>query len=456
MAAKEGNPKTTLTPKGIAKLPRRANVYEVSDAGARGLRLRVHPTGVKSFRWYVSALGRVITIGPWSESPAPAHVTLEEARDVLRDLKKAHKAGVRELDRAEVKIKTALAPRAVSAVASEPADSVNKWADRFFEHLEGRRRRPEEAKNIIKRHILPAIGAKSLADVKRSDCDAIVEAVVQSGAAVHAGKVLALLKQLLSWSTRRAGDDFTNPAAELKADDFNIETVERDRFLSADELPIFWNALDPDPAGSSPKRSVPEPQTAAALRLLLLTAVRSQELRLARWTEVDFAAATWTVPIAHQKMTKKQERSKRAKPFVIPLTPTALGLFEQLRALSKGADLVLPSPEDPSRPYAEKTLGRAMRRVWRTHPALKQLPEAAPHDLRRTVRTWLGDKLGVEWHVCERVLNHRIGGKANATYDRGDYLEARRAALEKWDALLQRLVNSNASNVVPFPAAGVQ
>lgn len=184
-----------------------------------------------------------------------------------------------------------------------------------------------------------------------------------------------------------------------------------------------------------------------APRLLLLTAVRSQELRLARWADVDLEAGTWTIPVANQKLTLEQAKS--APPFIIPITPTARALFEELRSLAGDSPWVLPSDgrtDAHEGHYPEKAIGKYMARLW-PHPKgkwaglpeLRDMPRASPHDLRRTARTWLG-KIGVLPHIAERCLNHKLagGGQVERTYDRGSYFDDRRAALERWDACLRQ------------------
>jgi integrase len=158
-------------------------------------------------------------------------------------------------------------------------------------------------------------------------------------------------------------------------------------------------------------------------------------------------------------LTKAQER--RAKPFVIPLPATAVALFKELREVTKAfqasrEDLeqeiprVMTSPGSADGHYTDKSLAEAMSRLFGP-PISLELPggEATPHDLRRTMRTHLGDTLSVAPHIAERCLNHSLG-KIVRTYDRGDYLADRRAALEKWDAYVLRLLDATSTNVVPL------
>jgi integrase len=147
------------------------------------------------------------------------------------------------------------------------------------------------------------------------------------------------------------------------------------------------------------------------------------------------------------------------------LAPTAIALFEELRAHARAVEKalgvavpwVMASGTAHDGRYDGKSLGHALRRLQRgPDPALAlRGVMVTPHDLRRTVRTHLGETLGVPPHVAERVLGHSLG-RIVRTYDRGDYLAERRAALERWDAFVQRLVTGAGADVVSLPAAGRQ
>lgn len=446
MVVPEAIPRRGLTQKFIEALKARPGSYELVDPATIGLALRVLPSGVKSWRWRARSLKRVVTIGPWTLVESPGHITLREARDWVERLRAARKAGPLELDRVEALLRDHLAPQR-PGVAGATGTTVAMVAEKFLKLMDTQRKRPEAARYVVEKDITPAIGHLPLRALKKSDCVAVVQRVNDRGSTTHSGKVLGLLKQLLDYA-ENIEDEFVNPAARLKAANLGVLNGIRDRWLTDEEIPLFWRALAVDPGGA-PKRSVPDPRTAAALRIILLTAVRSCEIRLSRWTDVDLKAATWTIPVANQKLTLKQAR--QAKPFVIPLPPTALGLFEELQELAGDSEWVLASEADKGF-YTDKALGKAMRRMWMTHPVLLKLPTASPHDLRRTARTWIG-KLGTAPHIAERCLNHSVGRIAK-TYDQGDYLDERRAALEKLDAFVQRLLNPT-SNISFLPKASV-
>jgi hypothetical protein len=111
VAPENRSPPGGLTPKHIEhKLRPQAAPYEVRDKSARGLRLRVLPSGRKVFRWEVKLDGKTtpITIGPWSAQPLAGHVTLDDARDWLKKLKAARLAGTLDDVRKELDAKLAL------------------------------------------------------------------------------------------------------------------------------------------------------------------------------------------------------------------------------------------------------------------------------------------------------------------------------------------------------------
>ena len=470
------SPARGWTPKYIESLKPRRERYEITDPTTPGLVLRVHPSGVRSFRWYVRSLDRVVVIGPWSFSEKPAHVTLKQAKDWLARLKEARAAGEAQLNAELAALRNQLAP---PMDASADRRLFGTVAEEFYsDDIARNRKRPEQARRILDRDILPVLGARPLAAITTLDCRDVVKRAVDRGAPVHAGRVLAVLKQLLNWAQANGFTD-RNPAAPLRGRHLGVVENVSDRWLTEKEIPLFWRALDgergptaverPDPRTGKVQRYAQRlptlaPATAAALKLLLLTGVRTGELLRARWANVDFAAATWTIPVADQKLTKEQER--RAKPFVVPLSPTAVELFEGLREIARAVRVasedgegakespwVMASPGADGGHYTDKTLSRAMTRLQTgQYPALA-LPGglASPHDLRRTMRTHLG-KLRVPLHVVERCLNHSLG-RIVQTYDVGDYLDERREALDKWDSYVRRLLAPEQSNVIVLPAS---
>lgn len=422
-------PKTGFTDVWLKNLKPREQRFEIGDPGKKGLRLRVSPVGLKTFVWLCQVNGKMHRVNLGTYGDAPGEITLAKARQALEKAKEAHKHG-----------------NLHAADASAPKN-VSDLADLFYKRrIEPNRKRPDEAKRILDKDIVQVIGKRRLPTIVPATISGLVEGVVDRGAATHAGKVLALCKQMFRFAVARGWME-QNPAAALDPLDLSIESKVRNRNLSADEIGLFWRALDKAPRMSE--------QAKAALRLLLLTGVRSGELLQARWSDVDLDKALWTIPVANQKLTKAQ--AAKARPFVIPLPPTPVDLFRELRALAvdeRGKELpfVMASAAEEGH-YTDKALGRATRRLLTLTVKVDgekvpflDMPAFSPHDLRRTMRSRMGENLRIAPHIAERCLNHSLGRIAD-TYDQGDYLDERKQALQRWADFVLRAVEGDSTVV---------
>ena len=437
MAAQQHIPSLTATAIDAAE-PRDWD-YELADPAAPGLRLRVSPKGAKIFRWYVSAIGRVITIGRWSKTPKAGHVTLGEARVWLERLKDAHRAGRLDDALAELaRTRPRRTPKAQAATDDAAPLTVEEVGKDFLAYLEGKRKRPEQARRIFKEEINPRIGHLPIAKVTKADVRAVVDPIVGRGSKVMANHVLALMRQFFAWAVDRE-DDLPMPGIP-KGDTIGARKAQKsDRYLAPDEIAAFWDALG--------KFRGITPTVRNALRLLLLLPVRSGELRLATWPEFDLEAGVWTIPPEHQKNPQG--------PWRMPVPPMAVKILRELRASADSLDSpnVLASFAGEGEAISEKALNHALRRMFTgDKPALKFKGERpTPHDLRRTVRYHARQTLGVPFDVAEKLLGHSLG-VIPGTYDPGDLYEERREALAKWAAYVESLIAPGAK-VVPMAKA---
>jgi len=435
------NPRRTppprgLTPKYIESLnPDAAAVFEVPDRAAPGLRLRVLRNHKKVFRWQVRSLRRVGTLGRWALYPAPGHVTLQEARQWLALLKAARAAGPDQLDAVERELHTHTGTRREEKgmETQPPRDSVRRVAEDFFRiRIKDVRKSHQEVLRVLNHDIIPSLGADT--DIKAVTprlCGSVIEAALARGAPAAAGRALDIMKQFLRWATATGRID-RNPADLMTRDTYGLEKSHRERCLSDEEIVLFWSTMAGDRSSH---------KSALALQLILLTGVRVNEMARAERCCVDFGTSTWTVPVHHQKKSRKQEKS--AKDFVIPLPPLALKAMRELSAVGGASRFVVPGdgPEQHCtgpglRTYLQRRFGSPGREGRFSLPS----GPITVHDLRRTMRTKLGE-LGVAPHIAERCLNHT---RLDA-YDKGDYLAQRREALEAWANHIEQLVAAAAA-----------
>lgn len=288
---------------------------------------------------------------------------------------------------------------------------INKW---YESYISKERKQPLQIKQLIDADIIPSLGHIELAKLSTTHITQALDKIVTHGAKVHANKVLAAIKQALSYSVRR-GELKENPALLLQARDVGGIEKPRDRYLSVSEIKALLSFLD----GSATKMSL---QTKIAIKIILHTGIRSGELRLATWSEIDFTASLWTIP---------KENTKQGEVMRIHLTEAVKRLLHDLKANSN-CHYVLSFKE--SAPLSPKALSRSIKRIQNR----LGIPDWTAHDLRRTFGTQLGEMLHIDPVVIEKCLGHKMP-KIMATYNKNEMLPQRKDALEKWSQCLENL-----------------
>ena len=149
----------------------------------------------------------------------------------------------------------------------------------------------------------------------------------------------------------------------------------------------------------------------------------------ALWSEFDLFSATWQLPAV---------RSKSGCGFTIPLPDSAIHILNELKIRACGSDYVFPNRRASKAAHMGKdTLNRAISKMFGKDPGKDIQPQNlmigiehfTVHDLRRTCRSILAS-LGVQVHIAERCLNHKLQG-VEGVYDRHDYFDERKQALNR-------------------------
>ncbi|MCP4286387.1 MAG: tyrosine-type recombinase/integrase [Gammaproteobacteria bacterium] len=410
-------PFTDFALKSLKPKPTR---YEVGDPGCPGLRIRVSPGGAITFAWLYREGGKIRrhTIGQFPTT------SLAKARKEVITLREKHQGG------------GSIAPE------EDAPRTVEDLAALFYKRrIEPQRKRPDAVLQVLDYDILPKIGKKRLSAVTPAMVNNVIYAAVDRGAATHAGRILAIMKQMFAYGVG-IGHMSGSPAAFQKKADLGVIERVKSRALDTDtegnvlpelrETQALWAALD-----AAPKLS---PQIRHGLRVLLLTGVRSNELRLAMWKHIDLDKGEWVIPVENQKLTKKQ--AERAKPFKVSLSDLAIKQFECLRDFSdEDCEWVMPGPNGV--PINSKAMGKATSRLFdlkdKDGTPLLPIDKFSPHDLRRTLRTHLSG-LKVPPHVAEKCLNHSLG-RIIQTYDTSDYFDERKEALQRWADRVDLAIN---------------
>ena len=382
-----------------------------SDGNGLTLRYRaVDTVPMWRFRYRFAGTQRVMDLGSYTV------LSLADARKKAHELRAqvalGHDVAGEKRERKQVALAKLDAARCAVTVA--------QVADDYFERMIlGRWKHPNIVRSRIERDIKSHIGELAVEAVKPLHVDAMLQAIVRRGAPTIANDVLRWTRRIFDYAIKRHLVQ-NNPVAAFDLTDAGGKEVARERTLSRVELARLFAAMHEAKGFTY--------ANALTVKLLLLLAVRKQELTAARWAEFDLDRAVWHLP---------GERTKTGSNLDIPLPGAAVICLRELHRLATGSEWLLPArkAQDRMLPHIhENTLNVALSKVKALLPDLEPF---CIHDFRRTARTHLA-ALGVDPHIAERCLNHKIKG-IEGIYNRHDYFEERRQALELWANFLGRV-----------------
>ncbi|HEY4355980.1 MAG TPA: tyrosine-type recombinase/integrase [Acidobacteriaceae bacterium] len=399
-----------LTDKYIDNAKSKAKQTDIYDGLCAGLILRVTKEGRKTWSFLFTdpstAKRARMTLGTY---PATSLVTARQRSTEARALVEARKD-----------------PRQNEARPS--AKTIRELvADRLRLEVTGKVRSADEIKRMYEVNIIPVVGDVPVREFRMSDLNRVIDPMVERGAGISANRCFEVLRALFNFGIRRGELDF-NPMAKAKKP---TEEVARSRFLTREEIALFWEELDFVLADTVHIPSV--------LKLCLTTGQRLGEVCGMHREELDMAKRLWTIPAA---------RSKNGYAHVVPLSDLAMTLLrEAMKRSNRG--FVFPK-NDNDEPVDHHIVDKAVARGFKPtekQPRLKFTMEKwTPHDLRRTAATQMSleeNKMSIPDFIISQVLNHRSATTNSIThrvYIQNSYLPEKREALEKWGNFLAKLV----------------
>ncbi len=399
-----------FTSKGIEAIKPRDERFVVWDADRVGLGLRVTPRGTKAFihAYRFDGRPRLHTIGNTKG------MTLREALI-------AYAEGVAKIERAKLARGRGETPpleldpagsKRARRVATRDAETMSEvWAVFVAKKRVDWRPRTLAENERMWGAYLGELAGKRARDVRPRDVKVTLDKIAIT-APVQANRVRALLAQIFHYAVGEFMVE-TSPvtpvrrvAKEAPRARALIEDADLRGFLAALAAP-GWDAAVRD-----------------ALMVTLATGTRPGEAGGMRWSEIDEASATWTIPA---------ERAKTGLPHTVPLSEIPLEILAARRAAgSVGAFVFGDACKDV--PLSSAQLSGPLRDRAKLL-AKHDVAPLTPHDLRRTCRSWLS-KLRVSEDVAERVIGHVKKNRLLKTYDRYDFLAEKRAALDLWGRTL--------------------
>jgi len=411
---------TTKTVEAIKPDPNQR--LELPDPALSGLYLVVQPSGAKSWalRYRYAGKPKKLTLGRWpvmglADARAAASNAIE-AVDYGNDpsaAKKATKAARLETQLSERdKIKTL----------------VEKFGARHLSTLKS----GETVKRELNRHVVAIWGERDIQTITKRDVIDLLDGIADSGRVVTANRVRAYLNKFLNWAVERdiIGQSpamGVKPAAKEKS---------RDRVLTDQEIKWFWQAcsIEGQPWGHLGK-------------MLLLTGQRLGEV--VNMIDREITGDLWHLTA---------DRTKNGRAHDVALSEAARAVLGGVERVKGQAGYVFTTNGASALQGYHKGRNHIAKRMAEiaSHEAGEavEIPHWTFHDLRRTAATCMA-RLGIPVRVTEAVLNHvsGTGGGIVGVYQRHDYADEKRNALDAWARFVGDLVDGTSDNVVRIAEA---
>jgi integrase len=373
---------------------------KLADGG--GLYLEVRPTGAKlwRFRYRIAGKENVFAIGDYP-TIALAEVRAEHSKARALVKQGIHPSHNRQAERLSSHAANA---NTFEAVAREwISKKAAGWSSYYLRQVE----------RFLEMDVFPYLGKLPIRNVTAAHLLDVIRRIEGRGATTVALLVRQWSSAIFRYAvaTLRADGD---PAAALKGA-IHRAKVEHHKPLSRSQIVEFTKTLDKYGGYRT---------TVIALRLMLLTFVRTVELRKAEWSEFDLENAEWRIPA---------ERMKMREPHIVPLSNQAVALLQELQTYTGGRGLLFPNYRNPKECMTATTLNRALERMGFNG---KGSIGFSAHGFRATASTLLNE-MGYRSDVIERQLAHAERDKVRASYNHAEYMDERKVMMQEWADFLK-------------------
>lgn len=375
--------------------------YKLFDGN--GLYLLVTKSGGKlwKLKYRFNGIERKLSIGSYPEvSLKDARATAMEQRALLA--KNVDPSAEKRIRRLQAEMATATTFKSVG--------------DEYIAKLEKEGRAP--ATLVKARWMLgllsASLGTRPISEVKPLEVLRVLKDLEVKDQLETARKVRALASRIFRYAiaTARAEHD---PCPALRG------------AIAAPQVKSHAALLDPAAIGGL-MRAIRcysgEPTIRLALEFSAHVFQRPGEIRQALWSEIDLAAAVWTIPAARMKMRQ---------PHRVPLSKRAVEILTEVYELTGAGTYVFPSLRTAKRPMSENTVNAALRRMGYTSD------EMTAHGFRAMASTQLNESGLFSHDAIERSLAHKDANAIRGIYDRGARWDERVRLHEWWSERLELL-----------------
>ncbi|HAG4414381.1 TPA: tyrosine-type recombinase/integrase [Salmonella enterica] len=375
--------------------------YKLTDGG--GMYLLVKPNGSKYWRLKYRFVGKekMLSIGVYPDvSLADARQKRDEARKIL-----AAGGDPGEVKKAEKLAQKLSTENTFEAIAREwHKQKADRWSPRYR----------DEIIDTFEKDIFPYLGRRPIAEIKPMELLETLRRLEKRGALEKMRKVRQRCGEVFRYAIVTGRAEY-NPAPDLAT---ALATPKKTHFpfLTAEELPYFIKDL----AGYTGSVI-----TKTATQIIMHTGVRTQELRFARWQDIDFEKRLWEIP---------PEVMKMKRPHIVPLSEQVLELFQSLKPITGMYPLVFIGRNDRTKPISKESVNQVIE-------LLGYKGRLTGHGFRHTMSTILHEQ-GFNSAWIETQLAHVDKNAIRGTYNHAHYLEGRREMMQWYGDYIDGLANT--------------
>ena len=396
-----------LTDTKLRKIKPTGRAIKLTDE--KGLYVYVTPSGGVSFRYDYRLNGKreTLTLGRYPD------LSLGHAREQLAEARTLVAAG-------QSPARTKQYGKIAARVAS--GNTFKVFTESWFGRMAFSRSASWSDLNRrwLDRDIYPIIGHMPMNEIEAQHVLAIMEKMDEKGIAKSAEYARGLIAQIFKFAVLKKRAK-ANPASDLRGA-VMVPAPKHREPLKAKNVPAFIEALDAYSGRLSTK---------LAIKLLMLTFVRKNELAAAEKNEFDLEAAEWRIPAKRMKMKDAH---------IVPLSRQALECVGELISIASNSRFLLPNLGSLDKYMAGTTFNKAI-------DTMGYGGKFTPHGFRATASSLLNE-MGFRPDVIERQLAHTERNRVRAAYNRAEYLEERRQMMQAWADYIDSLVAG--ANVSPI------
>ncbi|MDD2686793.1 MAG: integrase arm-type DNA-binding domain-containing protein [Gallionella sp.] len=411
-----------LTEMAIKKAKPEAKAYKMADGG--GMYLLVQPTGSKWWRlkYRIGGKEKMLSIGVYPD------VTLSEARDRREQARKLLANGGD--------------PSAIKQATKQEKQKTIQIAENSFKNLAAELHKikspmwtaghAKQWQGNMEKYAMPVIGDRPITEIEPMEIVGIMRTVEASGTFETRDRLLQTISTVFKYAIATGRAKY-NPA-EIRMALVDRPKVEHFPCITTEEAPAFLRALT-----TYQNKAKVSPIAIAALRLLMLTATRTSEVRFSKWADFNLEEKCWVIPA---EQTGRKGKGDRRKEHAVPLSDQVVKILRDLYPITGQGEYVFPNRNTSGRVISENTILKIIETIG-------YKGKMTGHGFRSLARTVLGD-MGHRWEVLEAMLSHAVENQTAAAYVRTSYFGERRDIMQQWADYLDKV--EAGADVIPLRA----